>query len=221
MSNRLIRSLKKRWRILTNPEFRRYLKTVRKFKREQGRATPAAFEGMTSNSVAFDIGGYTGIWTDDMRRLYDCHVHVFEPHPHFSAELAAKFADDPKVTCHAFALGAEDGELELYDVGDASSAFLKQGSKVTGEIRAVTNLFKELDIAEIDATEINIEGGEYDILPALIESGLITRFRSLVIQFHNYGTGEVQQRNDIRRSLQATHRCLWNYDFVWEKWERR
>lgn len=221
MTNRLLTSLKKRWRILRDPEFRNFRRLIRRFNREQGRGTPVRFEDLTPQSVVFDLGGFEGEWTRDMRRLYDCHVHVFEPHPTFAAELAAQFATDPKVTCHAYALGGVDGSLELSDSADSSSAFLTEGATVTGRIKAVGAVMQALGDVEIAVAKINIEGGEYDILPALIEQGLIRRFRILTIQFHDYGPGDKQRREAIRAALSATHRCVWNYDFVWEQWERR
>jgi len=156
-----------------------------------------------------------------MRRIYDCSVHVFEPHPLFSSSLAAQFRNDDKVICHDFALGGKDGELMLSDDADASSALGGKGKHIAGRIRSVQAVMDELHLTEIAVAKINIEGGEYDILPALIALGLIARFGSLAVQFHNYGPGDDQRREAIRTSLEATHNCVWNYDFVWEKWDRK
>ncbi|MDQ7080071.1 MAG: hypothetical protein Q9M41_05320, partial [Paracoccaceae bacterium] len=74
----LKRSLTKRWKILTDRDFRNFRKLVRKFNSEQGRGTPIRFSGVNLQSVVFDLGGYEGEWTAQMRDKYDCHVHVFE-----------------------------------------------------------------------------------------------------------------------------------------------
>lgn len=143
MTNRLVTSLKKRWRVLSDPDFRRFRQMIRKFNREQGRGTPARFNGVTRDSVVFDLGGFEGEWAEEMRRLYDCKVHIFEPHPQFAAALAARFEGDEKVFCHAFALGAAEGELTLSDSGDASSAFVTGGATVSGRARGVQDLMAE------------------------------------------------------------------------------
>lgn len=218
---KLLKSLKKRWRFLTDPEFRSFRRLIRKFNAEQGKGTPTGFTGLTAESVAFDFGGYEGEWCADMRQIADCRVHVFEPHPRFAKRLAAGFSQDEKVVIHAFALGAEDARFLLSDEADASSAFETAGNSVTCEVKALTQFMNDHQITEVAATKMNIEGGEYDLLSAMIDSGLITTFNEIAIQFHDYGKGEVQKREAIRNELKRTHDCLWSYDFVWEFWRRR
>ncbi len=220
MTNRLAHAVKLWWHDKTDPEKRQFRKRVRTYFRERGQGTPNTYSGLGPGSVVFDLGGYKGEWADAMRRLYDCHVHVFEPHPTFAAILQQRFAEDAKVTCHDFALGRADGSLSLSDSADASSAFIKDGAHVVGRIRAAAEVLAELDPSDIAVTKINIEGGEYDILPALIDTGWISKFQTLTIQFHNYSEGDKQRRADIRAGLAKTHRCTWNYEFVWEEWVR-
>lgn len=74
---RLKRSLAKRWRVLSDPDFRAFRQRIRKFNREQGRGTPLRHDHLTRHSVVFDLGGYEGEWAADMRARYDCIVHVF------------------------------------------------------------------------------------------------------------------------------------------------
>jgi FkbM family methyltransferase len=216
--SKLTQSLKKRWRIMTDRDFRNFRNRVHSFKRTHGKETPARFDNITATSVVFDLGGYEGEWTSNMRSRYDCTVHVFEPHPTFSANLSVRFKDDPKVHCHDFAIGQTDGVLQLSDGGDTSSAFVTEGDQVTGTIRDVRKVWCELNLRHVAATKINIEGGEYEILPALIDSELIANFDQLVIQFHDYAAGDVEKRDKIREALAKSHTCDWNYDFVWEKW---
>jgi len=221
MGSGLKASLKKRWRILSDVEFRRFRKLIRRFNREQGRGTPTRYGGLTAHSVVFDLGGYEGEWTADMRRLYDCTVHVFEPHPAFAKQLRLTFANDKKVVCHGYALGPTDGVLALSDSHDASSAFIAGGPHVEGKIRAAKSVIDALKIDEISVIKINIEGGEYAILPELITNGLIKKIRTLSIQFHNYSENDVDARLAIRANLSKTHECVWNYEFVWEQWHLR
>jgi hypothetical protein len=72
---------------------------------------------------------------------------------------------------------------------------------------------------DIGLLEINIEGGEYNLLSDLIESRQIKRIKTLLIQFHNNERNSEFQRASIRHLLQETHEQIFNYDWVWEKWK--
>ncbi len=220
MRSKLQKFLTKRWRILTDASYRDFRAEVKRFFKERGRGTPSQYEGLTPDSVVFDLGGYKGEWAATMRAAYDCTVHVFEPHPSFAAEIEARFADDPKVQAHACALGSADGSLMLSDAADGSSAFSQGASNVEGRVVEAVQFITELGCKEIAATKINIEGGEFDILPHLIKTGAITKFRTITVQFHGFAPNAVAERRAIRDSLSKTHTCTWNYDFVWEEWER-
>jgi len=216
---KLTKSLIKRWRTLTDPEFRAFRAQIRKFNREQGRGTPSRYAGITPQSVVFDLGGYEGEWAAEMREKYDCFVHVFEPHPRFSARISKRFSADSKVKVHPYALSSNNGEIKLSDSADASStALVGEEGFVIGQTRDAVEVLTEAGIETVAACKINIEGGEYDILPYLIETGTITRFAQLAIQFHKYQDADIAARDRIRQDLRTTHHCEWEYPFVWEKW---
>lgn len=220
MATKLEKTLRKNWRILTDARYRAFRREIKRFRREKGRGTPGEYARLTPSSIAFDLGGYRGAWTAHMRAAYDCHVHVFEPHPSFAAAISARFADDPKVSTHACALGASEGTMMLSDGADASSAFKAEGAQVMGRVCAAADILASLNGADVDAMKINIEGGEYEILSHLIETGLITRFRTVTVQFHDFAPNATARRASIRKDLARTHKCSWNYEFVWEEWER-
>lgn len=66
--------------------------------------------------------------------------------------------------------------------------------------------------------ELNIEGGEYEVLESLIESSAVSQFRSILIQFHPQPTGWEARREKIVEQLRSTHDRIWCYPMVWEKW---
>jgi FkbM family methyltransferase len=170
------------------------------------------------DSLVFDFGGFEGNWTADIHASYGCAAYVFEPHPAFAARLSQRFSANPSITIHPIALGSHDGTLNLSDDGDASSSFREAKSTVSGPLQSVARFFAEHDVPRIDLAKINIEGGEYDLLPALIDSGVIRRIVSLQVQFHLYSADDIARRDAIRQRLCETHDCDWNYDFVWEQW---
>lgn len=70
----------------------------------------------------------------------------------------------------------------------------------------------------IDLMKINIEGGEYALLPHLIDTGVISRVRNIQIQFHELDVDSAEKRESIICALRKTHKRDWCYEFVWESW---
>jgi len=67
--------------------------------------------------------------------------------------------------------------------------------------------------------KINIEGGEYELLLALLDSpALIQGIRYFQVQFHDFVPDAQAQREHIRQRLSATHELMWDYPFIWESW---
>ena len=85
----------------------------------------------------------------------------------------------------------------------------------------VVEVLDELGAPQIDLMKVNIEGGEYDLLPALIDAGIMPRIGILQVQFHLFSADDIPRRDAIRAHLAQTHDCDWSYDFVWEQWSRR
>jgi hypothetical protein len=68
--------------------------------------------------------------------------------------------------------------------------------------------------------KINIEGGEYELLSRMAETGLMPKVDTYLIQFHEWMRGSHSMRREIRRELAKTHRPTWDYRFIWERWDR-
>lgn len=179
------------------------------------------FEGIGPHSLVFDIGGFQGNWAADIHTRYGARIHVFEPHPVFAVAIRERFDGKDAIIIHEFALGLSEGILSLSDDGDASSSFRNATRTVAGRIEPVSGFFARSDIPRIDLMKVNIEGGEYDLLPALVEAGIMPRISILQVQFHLFTEDDIQRREAIRAALAETHDCDWSYDFVWEQWRLR
>lgn len=213
--------LHKLWKLASDPDFRARKRQVKAFRAAHGRGTPERYEGLNAGDVVLDVGGYHGDWAARMTELYGVVVHAFEPHPRFAEMMAERFTGRSDVHVHDFAIGAEAGTLALSDDENASSALVQSGAQVTGAVLPVEDVFDELELAEVKVIKMNIEGGEYDLLPALIDTGLMARVDRLTVQFHNYDAGQVDARDAIREGLSRTHNCVWEYPFIWEEWARK
>jgi hypothetical protein len=67
--------------------------------------------------------------------------------------------------------------------------------------------------------KINIEGGEYDLLNKIIDSGLIKNISIIHVQFHHFIPNAEIELKKIYTKLSLTHKPLYRYHFVWETWE--
>ena len=87
-------------------------------------------------------------------------------------------------------------------------------------MKALGEFLKENYINKIDLIQINIEGGEYDLLEWMIETGYILNVQNIQIQFHDKKEINAEKRmKDIQLALKRTHICEQAYrPYVWEKW---
>ena len=150
--------------------------------------------------------------------MYDCFVHVFEPVPTFADVIAERFGNDDKVRLHRFAVGSTNGTLDLHLSGDGSGAFVP-GPVIAVPVRAAREW--RASCPRDRGCQLNIEGGEYDLIPALDGSSFLPRIKRLFIQFHSISETSTQDRRRCQEILSRTHTCDWDYPFVWESWSRK
>jgi FkbM family methyltransferase len=198
-----------------------FLWTVKKWFADHGDETLRLDYPLDKSSVVFDVGGYLGDYADAIHKKYGCRIYLFEPVPAFYDQCVERFSNNSSITCLNYGLSSASGWFEM-NLNNNESSFKKieDGSTAQqAQVRSITEVVAELGIKEIDLIKINIEGGEFDLLPIMIESGLVKRIKYIQVQFHNFIAGAVDGRLSIRRSLESTHREMWNYEFVWESWE--
>lgn len=176
---------------------------------------------LDSSSIVLDVGGYIGDYSEAVYAKFGCHIYLFEPVPSFYKECVERFSNNPSITCLNYGLSSNSGWFEIGLDNNASSLKkIETGEKTQlVQVRSVTEVFAELGLQKIDLIKINIEGGEFDLLPTIIDSGLVKQIKYLQIQFHNFIEGAVENRQSIRKLLGKTHSEMWNYEFVWESWE--
>lgn len=176
---------------------------------------------LTQESVVFDLGGYHGDFAAAIHEKYGCKVYIFEPVPAFYQKCVNRFQGNQKIICLNYGLSSVDSWLDIC-LAENSSSFASphaKGATQQVQVRSVVEYIRELGIKQIDLMKINIEGGEFDVVPAIIESGDISKVQYLQVQFHNFVKDAVKKRAAIRTQLTSTHMEMWNYEFVWESWK--
>lgn len=178
---------------------------------------------LDKTSIVFDVGGYLGDYAEAINQKFGCRVYLFEPVPQFYDACVKRFSNNTSIVCLNYGLSSKSGWFEI-NLNNNESSFKKFGTgdnSQKAEIRSITEVTTELGVEKIDLIKINIEGGEFDLLPAIIDAGLIKRIRYIQVQFHNFIENATNNRLDIRKSLESTHCEMWNYEFVWESWKMK
>lgn len=193
-------------------------KMVISWKAVNGDKTLRLDYDLDQDSIVFDLGGYEGQWSSDIFSRYRCFIRCFEPLEAFAKNIERRFAQNEKIVVHCFGLSNGNGKAIISHEKDSSSMFRGKGKE---EIRLVkaTDFMKENHISKIDLMKINIEGGEYDLLEHLIETGFIKNIMNLQIQFHNFIPNARERMKHIQKNLEATHKLTYQYEFVWENWK--
>ena len=180
---------------------------------------------LTKESIVIDAGGYHGDWTAAIVKRYGCCSHVFEPVPKYAAMMRQRFSDNPNVTVHECGLGADSRDAEIEIENDGSSIYRPvNGHPVIAiKYKSIIEFLQENGISEVQLIKINIEGGEYELLEKLCETGYISRFLNVQVQFHNIPEIDAARRMAlIWDRLSKTHKLTWSFrPFVWENWTRK
>jgi FkbM family methyltransferase len=196
-------------------------KTVKTWKRAKGDQTLRQNYTLDSNSVVIDLGGYEGQWASDIFARSCCRVFVFEPVRAFADKIKARFRANPKIEVFACGLGGNTRTETIHLGADGSSVFAKGGAVEKIEIVDAAEWFRARDLPDIALMKMNIEGGEYELLDRLIETGLIGRIGDIQIQFHNIAADSAARMEAIQADLAKTHELTYQYRFVWENWRRK
>lgn len=170
-------------------------------------------------STVVDVGGYEGQWASDIYSMYRCRIEVFEPIPDFAKRIRERFRQNPDICIHEAGLGPNTGDVTMNLQADGTSQFRGSGATCLVHMQAVAEAFKDLP-PDIDLMKINIEGGEYDLLESMIKHDLAKRVKNLQIQFHDHVPNAKERMKTIQRELAKTHKTTYQYQFVWENWQR-
>ncbi|MFZ6004094.1 MAG: FkbM family methyltransferase [Actinomycetota bacterium] len=177
---------------------------------------------ISAESIVLDVGAFRGEWAEKIWKRYAPTIHAFEPAPGAFRRMAQKFDGNDKVHTYEFGLGGSETAASLALNGPGSSIYDEpvEFGAVEVRIRDVAAVLEEIGLDEIDLLKVNIEGGEYDLLDRLHETGWLPHIRLLLIQFHEWHPKAYRRRRRNRRALRASHEEVWGYPWVWELWRR-
>lgn len=175
---------------------------------------------LNADSVALDCGGYEGKWAAGIYEKYGCTIHVLEPVKQFFEQIVRRFAGVPRIKLYNWGIGEISGYSSFGIRADSTGAWADAPEPEVVHIKSVEEVFDYLKLDRVDVMKVNIEGGEWEVVPALISSGLILRVANLQVQWHPVGKGSEEKFAALQQRLAMTHSLTFDAGWVWQNWRR-
>ena len=192
-----------------------------KWIKNKGDKTHRLNYNLNKDSIVFDLGGYKGEWSQQIYNKYKCKIYIFEPVHKFYINLKNKFKNNKNIIIINNGVSDSEKIVKISLDKDASSIFKTNPNGEKIRLINLLNFMEVNKIENIDLIKINIEGGEYEILEDIINKESSHLFNNLQIQFHKFIPKAPARRKKIQKSLSKTHKITYNYDFIWENWEKK
>jgi FkbM family methyltransferase len=196
------------------------LQNIQAWFNDQGDKTLRLNYTLNTNSLVFDLGGYEGQWASDIFAKYCCTIHVFEPILEFADNIEKRFIQNPKIIIYRVGLANRDQTVQIHFDHNQSSMYTSGTDVREAKLISAKQFIDTEGIERIDLMKINIEGGEYDLLDHLIDTGLVKQIVNIQVQFHDHVPDAERRMQKIQAALQKTHTLTYQYPFVWENWKR-
>lgn len=134
------------------------------------------------DNIAFDLA---------LIEQFEATVHAFDPTPRAIEWIRRQPLPD-RFRFHAFGVGARDGQMRFFPPRRGTSLNFSpvdrgfdfgQKTTVDAPVKRIVTIMNELGHDRIDLLKIDIEGGEYDVIRDLIDSGATCR--QLLVEYHH------------------------------------
>ena len=169
--------------------------------------------------TVIECGAFHGRWALEIMQRANPTLHMFEPQRWLEPELKSTFKGWKKAHVHMYGLGTETRPAWLWEVGNDGATFVANAdARDEGqvfEMREIRQAFLEIGLGAIDLMLMNIEGGEYTLVPHMFQQGIYPRW--FMVQMHlKFGN-----EKDLCRKIEEHYRLLWDYGSILRAWERR
>jgi FkbM family methyltransferase len=183
---------------------------------------------LNNQSVVIDLGGYLGLWVDEiLKKNNPCvpNIILVEPVHEFYNHLVTKYENYEKIKVMNVGVSTDKNEItkNLYVSNDGSSTNFNTNFNSVIQIKTlpIDKILSDNNINRVDLLQINIEGDEYELMEYMIESNIIDKFKNIQIQFHLGIKNDIERRDNIQKNLISNgFKNKFDYPFVWESWEK-
>lgn len=177
---------------------------------------------LTKKSVVVDVGGHVGDFAAEIAGKYDCEIWIFEPLQHFFKKVVERFGSNPdKILMFNSAVGATNGNAIFSIKGTMSGAFADSTDKEAVKVTAIGDIVLAMKGRKIDLLKINAEGGEFEILEAILDLNLASVFRNIQVQPHPVVPDCENRWMMIDTRLGHTHDLVYHADWCWSGYKLR
>lgn len=176
---------------------------------------------LDAHSLAWVAGAHEGEQVRMLLDAYGCSVWAFEPQVQAFTRMQSTIRD-ARVKMFNIGLGESTERREMCQMGTLGATYILDGTpSQTTQMTDAVEVMRWKDTPEsIDLFLMNMEGYEFVLLPYLMNTGLISRFTRLLVQFHLASRASWIYPLLLKR-LENTHREVWEYrDRLWTLWER-
>jgi FkbM family methyltransferase len=148
----------------------------------------------------------------------DYQFYGFEPAPLAFEAARKRLSEFENVSLYNFGLGVTSRIAALYDDQRDGATFIQSdGASADAQIMSVREFLENESIQSVQLMALNIEGGEFELLPYLISSNLIRQIERIMIQWHSVVKNANAIQVQIQSALARTHEMTWNHG-AWEAW---
>jgi FkbM family methyltransferase len=186
--------------------------------KNDGNNTHALNYDLNENSTVIDLGGYHGIWANQIIRKYNPYLIITEPIPEFYDFLKNKFNNNSKVTILNYGISTSNYDGELFFNDDGTSKFIKTSKTIKVKFITIQNLLSKINKTYIDLIQINIEGEEFSLLEKMLEDNTILMFKNIQIQYHTFIDNAFERRTKIQEKMLKFFNKNYDYPFIFEGW---
>jgi len=178
----------------------------------KGDETLALDWPLDENSHVWEIGGYEGRWAQQIWDKFHCHITIFEPQFWAVERLLKRFEGNEKIDIRPYGLWTQKIILALGNYHTDGASLVKDDGREEKQLGIFRDYYYEIYGSRfpIDLMLMNIEGGEFALLPAMIASGIIANFNYFWCQFHPDESGNVDVLHYIENGMKKTHDLLWD-----------
>ena len=204
-----------------NPDRYEQSKEIERWYKDGGDTKFRYSYPLHSGSTVIDAGAYHGEWTDGIYKKYKCYIYAFEPVTKYFDLIKNKFKKTNKIKVFKEGLAGRNRKVKI-SIDDFASSTYKRSAKTENiQLVDIVEFCKTNKIDNIDLIKINIEGGEFELLERIINSGLINQIKFVQVQFHNFVPSAEQKMISLQRKLSKTHKQKYSYWFIWDSWVKK
>ena len=168
--------------------------------------------------VILDVGAFEGEFAKFHADTADM-VICFETNKVAVKALHKRFHNYDNVRIYDFGIGSKTFRGRMVGKGPGASIVFDDNADVI--IRDVVSVFEELNLNEVTLMKVNIEGGEFDLIQALCDSGLIRNIREIHIQAHDFADKNLNNYLSMHRRLSAHFNLIKSFPYIWDFWIRK